>query len=288
MQRRDFVTTLAAAGLGASQLPAQTSAPRKGRLKQGAMRQNFDPKLSFDEMCRIAAEAGVIGIDNTGPQDWPALKKYGLICTMAPTGGVTFEDGLIRKEKHDDLVKSVSAHIDLCASEKIERFISVGGMRKGMQDEQAWENAASLLNRLKPRLEDKGITMCLEIMNNRYTEPRLGRVDQICSHVSWGVELCKRVNSPRFKLLYDIYHVQVMDGNVVANMRDNIQHIAHFHTGGVPGRREIDDSQELNYRFIAQAILDTGFAGVVSHEYSLTPGKDTLTELKRAVSIMDV
>ena len=155
-------------------------------------------------------------------------------------------------------------------------------------NEQGWDNATKFLNEIKKPLEDKNITMCMEVMNTRYTPQELGRVDQICDHLSWGVELCKRVNSPRFKLLFDIYHVQIMDGNVVANIRDNIQYIGHFHTGGVPGRHELDSTQELNYRFIAQAIAETGFSGFIGHEYRLTTGKDSLKELAAAVSLMDV
>src|SRR5262249_54383189 len=214
------------------------------------------------------------GYDLVGNNDWPLLKKYGLICSMANTGGVTFEDGLIRPEKHDDLVKSVSAQIDACATGRVPNMISVGGQRKGMSYEQGMENAAKFLNRIKSRAEDKGVNFCLEVMNTRYTDPALGRVDQICDHLGWGVELMKRVNSPRIKLLCDIYHLQVMDGNVVENIRTNINYIGHFHTGGVPGRHEIDDTQELNYRYIANAIAEAGFTGYIAHEYRLTVGKD--------------
>jgi hydroxypyruvate isomerase len=287
MQRRDFLVTTALAGLAASGLPAQTPAARKGRIKQGVMRVNFDPKLSFEEMCRIASQAGCTGFDLAGNNDWPILKKYGMICSMANTGGVTFENGLIRRQFHDDLVKSMSAQIDACAAAGVPNMITVGGQRRGTSNEEGWENAAALLNRVKARAEDKGVTICLEVMNTRYTEPALGRVDQICDHLGWGVELCKRVSSPRFKMLFDIYHVQIMDGNIVENIRSNFQWIAHFHTGGVPGRREINDTQELNYRFIAKTIADLGFTGFVSHEYRLTPGLDSAKALNEAVAIMD-
>ena len=286
MRRRKFITGLAAAGIAAQTLPAQTPV-RKGRMKQSAMRVNFDPKLSLEDCYRIAAEAGCKGFDMAGNNDWPVLKKYGLICSISGTGGVTFEDGLIRPEKHAALIKSVGAQLDLCAANGVPSLITVGGMRKGMSNEQGWDNASKFLNEIKKQAEDKGVTICLEVMNTRYTPVELGRVDQICDHMSFGVELCKRVNSPRFKLLCDIYHVQIMDGNVVANIRDNIQYIGHFHTGGVPGRHEIDSTQELNYRYIAQSIADLGFTGFIGHEYRLTPGKDSLKELTNAVSIMD-
>jgi hydroxypyruvate isomerase len=288
MRRRDFVTSTAAAALAASTLPAQTPIQRKGRIKQGVMRVNFDPKLSFDDMCRIAAEAGCKGFDLATNNDLPTLKKYGLICSMANTGGVTFENGLIRREFHDALVKSMSEQIDACAAAGMPNMISVGGQRRGMSDAEGWDNAAALLNRVKSRAEDKNVTICLEVMNSKYKDNAIGRFDQICDHVGWGVELCKRVNSPRVKILFDIYHVQIMDGNVAENIKNNIQWIGHFHTGGVPGRHEINDTQELNYRYIAKTIVETGFTGFVSHEYRLTTGLDSAKMLNEAVGIMDV
>ena len=288
MRRRDFLWGTVAAGL-AAQLPAPAQkVARKGRIKQGAMRVNFDPKLSFDQMCKIAADAGIHGFDNIAKEEWPILKKYGLIPTMSPTGGVTFEDGLIRPATHDALVKSMSEQIAANAAAGCPGIITIGGQRRGMSNEEGWENASKLLKRVLPRAEDKGINICIEIMNTRYTPPELGRVDQICNHIGWGVELCKRVNSPRMKMVCDIYHLQIMDGNVVENIRTNFPYIAHFHTGGVPGRHEIDETQELNYRYIAYAIADLGFTGYVTHEYHLTPGKDSAHELNRAIEIIDV
>ena len=286
MRRRDFVTTLAAAGLAA----AQTAAPpkRKGRLKQSVMRANFDPKMSMEDLCRAAAERGVYGVDLAGVQDWPLLKKYGLIPTMGPTGGVSFESGMLHKEQHDALVKSMSATLDQCAEGGCPNMITVGGQRKGMSDEEGIANCVALLNRVKGHAEDKGVTICLEIMNNKFTDPLLGRVDQICNHVAFAAEVAKRVNSPRVKMLFDIYHVQVMDGDVVHHIKDNIQYIAHFHTGGVPGRHELDDTQELNYRFIAKTIADLGFTGYIAHEYRPAPGNDPLKSLDQALAIMDV
>jgi hydroxypyruvate isomerase len=201
---------------------------------------------------------------------------------------VTFEDGLIRKELHDKLVESVRANLDLCAANGCPNMISVGGQRRGMSYEEGADNAVAFLNRVKAHAEDKGVTICLEVMNNKFTDPALGRVDQICNHVAWGVDVCKRVNSPRVKILFDIYHAQIMDGDVCHNIRENIQWIGHFHTGGVPGRHEIDDTQELNYRFIAKTIADLGFTGYVSHEYRPAPGRDPIQSFAQAMDIMDV
>lgn len=290
MRRRDFVTGVAALA-AASQLEAQAPVertPRKGRIKQGVMRVNFDPKMSFEEICQIAARTGCYGVDLAGPNDLPMLRKYGLTCTMAGQGGVTFENGIIRKEFHDALEKSVGAQIDFCSKEGLPNMIMVGGQRRGMSYEEGADAAVAFFNRVKARLEDKNVTICMEMMNSKYKDPAIGRFDQICDHISWAVDVCKRVNSPRIKMLCDIYHLQVMDGNVVANIRENIQWIGHFHTGGVPGRHEIDETQELNYRFIAEEIAKLGYTGYISHEYRLTPGKDAARELDHAVSIMDV
>lgn len=265
-----------------------SSAHHTGRLKQCAMRVNFDPKMPFEDMCREAARLGVYGFDLVPDKDWPTLRKYGLIPTMGGTGGVTFENGLIRKEVHDSLEKSMSAYMDLCAANGCESMITVGGQRRGMSDQEGIENAAAMLNRVKAHAEAKGVTIALEIMNSRYENPALGRHDQICDHVAWGAEVCKRVNSPRVKLLFDIYHVQIMDGNVCENIRNNFQWISHFHTGGVPGRHEIDDTQELNYRFLARTIADLGFTGYIAHEWRPAPGRDGVKDLAQALEIINV
>ena len=294
MKRRDFVSTLGA-GLAAATATAslaEAQAPnavkRKNRIKQGCMRANFPANMPFDDMCRIAAEQGIHGFDLIGANDWPTLKKYGLKPLMGATGGVSFENGIIRKELHDGLEKSVRANIDQCAAGGCPNMSTVGGQRRGMSYEEGADNAVAFFNRIKAHAEDKQVTVCIEIMNSKFMDSTIGRWDQICDHLAWGVGVIKRVNSPRVKILFDIYHVQIMDGDVVHNIRQNIQYISHFHTGGVPDRHEIDETQELNYRFIAQAIVDAGFAGYVSHEYRPAAGHDPVASLKRAIEIMDV
>jgi hydroxypyruvate isomerase len=293
MRRREFLAGVAAAGVAAAagaQTPAHSAPARKGRIKQALMRVNFgrDTKLSFDDMCREAARLGCAGFDLVAPQDWPTLKKYGLICTMAPAMGVTIRDGLIRPELHDAIEKSMHEEIDLCAANAYPNIITVGGERRGIGSEEGKDRAAALLNRVKAHAEDKGVTICIEVVNSKYTDPEFGRADAIFDHLGWGVDLCKRVNSPRVKVLFDIYHVQIMDGDVCANIREHFPWIAHFHTAGVPGRRELDDTQELNYRFVAKTIADLGFTGYVAHEYRPTPGRDPLDSLRRVFDIMDV
>ena len=287
MKRRDFFTTLAAAGAAAAQTP---SAPvkLKGRFKQGVMRTNFPQGMSLEDICKLASSVGVTGFDLAGPNDWPTLRKYGMMPSMGGTGGVTFENGVIRKEFHNDLEKSVGANLDACAAGGCPNMISVGGQRRGMSYEEGADNAVAFFNRVKARAEDKGVTICMEVMNSKFMDAAIGRWDQICDHLAWGVGVCKRVNSPRVKVLFDIYHVQIMDGNLAQNIRDNFQWIGHFHTGGVPDRHEIDETQEINYRFVAKTIADLGYTGFVTHEYRPSAGRNPADSLKRAVEIMDV
>ena len=291
MQRRVFLKTVAAAGVAAAvRAQPATPAARPERIKQALMRFNFgpSPKLTFDDMCREAARLGYRGFDLVGPPDWPTLKKHGLICTMAPAMGVTIRDGLIRPELHAAIEKSMHEEIDLCAANGYPNIITVGGERRGIGYEEGKEHCAALLNRIKAHAEDKAITICMEVVNSKYKDPEYGRADAIFDRLAWGVDICKRVNSPRVKILFDIYHVQIMEGDVCANIREHYPWIAHFHTAGVPGRHEIDDTQELNYRFVAKTIADLGFTGYVAHEYRPTPGRDVLESLRQTIAIMDV
>jgi hydroxypyruvate isomerase len=280
---------MAALGVaGAAAAQTQPPAKHTGRLKQCAMRVNFNPQMPFEEMCREAARLGIHGFDLIAVQDWPILRKYGLIPTMGPTGGVSFENGLIRKELHENLEKSVRATLDDCAAAGCPNMITVGGQRKGMSYEEGADTCVAFFNRVKSHAEEKGVTICLEIMNNKFTQPELGRTDQICNHVAWAVDVIKRVNSPRVKVLFDIYHVQIMDGDICHHIQENIQWIGHFHTGGVPGRHELDDTQEINYRFVGKTIADLGFSGYIAHEYRPAPGRDPIKDLAQAAEIMTV
>jgi hydroxypyruvate isomerase len=169
-----------------------------------------------------------------------------------------------------------------------KNIISVGGQKRGMGYEEAADNAVKFLNSIKSHLEDKQVTLCLEMMNSKYMDARLGRTDQVCDHWAWGVGVMKRVNSPNCKMLFDAYHVGTADGDVINHIKEDFAYIAHFHTGGVPDRRELDETQELNYRLIAQTIADLGFTGFVTHEYQPTPGLDPIASLKKCYSIMNV
>ena len=291
MRRRDFLATVAAAGVaGAARAQPPAVVPRKGRIKQALMRVNFgrETKLSFDDMCREAARLGCAGFDLVGPQDWPTLKKYGLMCTMAPAQGVTIRDGLIRPELHDAIERAMHTEIDLCAANGCPNIITVGGERRGIGYEEGKDPAVALLNRVKAHAEDKGITICIEVVNSKYKDPEFGRADAIFDRLAWGADVCRRVNSPRVKILFDIYHVQIMEGDVCANIREYFPLIAHFHAAGVPGRHELDDTQEINYRFVARTLAELGFAGYIAHEWRPDTGSDPLDSLRRVLVIMDV
>ncbi len=268
------------AGAGAL-AAAPDKVERKGRLKQSVCRSVFrGTDLDLDGMAREAARLGARGFDLLGPQDFPVLKKHGLVPSMVP-GGSRISDGINRKENHAEIEKRMREIIDAAAAAGAPNVIVMSGERKGMSDEEGLDNSALFLNKMKAVAEDKGITLCVELLNSKVNHP-----DYMCDHTSWGAELCKRVNSPRVKLLYDIYHMQIMEGDVIRTIRDNIQYIGHFHTAGNPGRHEFDDTQELNYRGIASAIADLGFDGYVAHEYS--PTKDAVQTLDKMMGICDV
>jgi hydroxypyruvate isomerase len=288
MRRREFVTAAALVGAATAATAQIEAPPRKGRLKQCVTGFPFDPKMPFEDRCREAAQLGCVGFDLIGPKDWPVLKKYGLIPTMAPPGGVTMEDGIIHKETHEKFLASLAAAIDECAAGGCPNIITVGGQRRGMSNAEGADNAVAFLNRIKARAEDKGVNICMEVMNSKLQDPGLGRKDQMCDHLAWGVDVCQRVNSPRVRILYDIYHAQIMDGDICRNIQQNFQWITHFHTGGVPGRHEIDDTQELNYRFIAKTIADLGYTGYIAHEFRPSPGRDPMQSLKQAIEIITV
>jgi hydroxypyruvate isomerase len=237
--------------------------------------------MSLEDSCKIAADCGIVGYDLIGPADWPTLKKYGLIPTMYPPGpGGTIPDSLNRKDLHADLEKKMHATIDESKANGVPNIITFSGNRKGMADAEGAENCVAFLNRVKAHAEDQGINVCMEYLNSK-----VNHKDYMFDHIAWGVDVMKRVNSPRVKILFDIYHAQIMDGDIVHNIRDYFQYIGHFHTGGNPGRHEIDDTNELNYRFVAQAIADLNYTGYVGHEYSPAQGRDPVASLKQAMQI---
>jgi hydroxypyruvate isomerase len=281
MQRRHFVTALAAVGTIRAQ-PA--SVTRKGRLKQCVTAGVFARNTPLDDMAREAARLGCKGFDLIGPGDWPTLKKHGLIPTMYPPGpGGTIPNALNRTANHERLEKSMHEALDVCAANGVPNLITFSGNRAGLSESEGADSCVAVLNRVKAHAEEKGVTICMELLNSK-----VDHKDYMCDHTAWGAGVMKRVNSPRVKLLYDIYHLQIMEGDIARTIRENIQWIGHFHTGGNPGRHEIDETQELNYRFIAKTIADLGFTGYVAHEYSPAPGRDPIASLNQAMEIFEV
>ncbi len=280
LTRRTFFPALAAAGTLTS---GESKAASTGRLKQGVTTGVFrGAQMSLDDMCREAAKLGIYGFDLIKPEDWPTLKKYGITPTMTPPPYAgTIPDGINRKENHDRLEKSTREIIDKAASSGCPNVITLSGNRRGMPDEEGAANCVLFLNKVKHQAEDRQVTICLELLNSK-----VNHKDYMCDHTAWGVSVMKQVDSPRVKLLYDIYHMQIMEGDVIRTISENIHYLGHFHTGGNPGRHEIDQTQELNYHAVAKAIADLGFTGVISHEY--TPVNNPIESLTEAVRICSV
>ncbi|HOX55715.1 MAG TPA: TIM barrel protein [Candidatus Paceibacterota bacterium] len=282
--RRQFLSVLGSVGaiavVGVA-VPSARAATRKGRLKQAVCRGVFKgTQLDLEGQCREAARLGAHGIDLVGPEEFPALKKHGLIPTMV-RGSSGIKAGINDKNNHATIEPKMRDAIKAAAAAGAPNVIVLAGDRKGLTDEEGLDNSVQFLNNIKSLAEEQGVTLCTELLNSKVNHP-----GYMCDHTAWGVELCKRVNSPRVKLLYDIYHMQIMEGDVIRTIQQNIQYIGHFHTAGNPGRHEFDDSQELNYKGICRAIADLGFKGYLAHEY--TPTKKPLETLEQMMSICEV
>jgi hydroxypyruvate isomerase len=278
MTRRTALQTAAGAAALANTAFGKTPGTA-GRLKQSVARWCYS-KISLDDLAKAGAEMGLSGVDLINHDEWPTVRKYGLVPAMTPGAG-TIGDAWNRKESHERLEKEMRENITLAAAAKVPNVITFSGNRRGMADDIGKENCIAGLNRVKKMAEDNGVMICLELLNSK-----IDHHDYMCDHTAWGVDVVKGVGSPNLKLLYDIYHMQIMEGDIIRTIRDNIQHIAHFHTGGVPGRHELDDTQELQWRTVAKAIADLNFQGYFAHEF--VPAKDPLTSLKSAVELCTV
>ena len=253
---------------------------KNGRLKQSVSRWPYR-QIPLPEFCRACADMGLTAIDLLEEPDWPVVRQYGLVCSMGYAGGGSIPDGLNVKANHDAIVRHFEETIPRAAAHRVPNVITFFGNRRGMSDADATAHCVEGLNRVKKIGEDHGVTICVELLNSKVNHP-----DYQGDRTPFGVEVVKAVGSPRVKLLYDIYHMQIMEGDVIRTIRDNREHIAHFHTGGVPGRHELDDSQELNWKAVCKAIVDSGFTGYLAHEF--VPTRDPLTSLREAVALCDV
>jgi len=296
LSRRAALGKLAAGSAAvvmASKLPGSatagdaTPAPAKlkGRINHSVCRWCYG-KVSLDDLCKAGKEMGLVAIDLLSPNEFETVKKYGLVCSMVsnPTvdglGGIT--KAFNRVEHHDKLVQGYEDYIKKTAEAGFQQVICFSGNRAGLDDQKGLENCEIGLKRILPLAEKLKVTICMELLNSKRTHK-----DYQCDHTAWGVELVKHISSERFKLLYDIYHMQIMDGDVCDTIKENHQYFAHYHTGGVPGRAEIDETQELYYPRVMQAILETGFKGYVAQEF-VPRRSDVIASLKQGVTICDV
>ncbi len=298
MERREFIGISAAAGSAllsgcAASASGSASSGGVGTLAQlagsgvtaadGALRQSVTrwpfPDLSVPELARAARDLGLGSVELLDPPDWPAVRELGLTCAMANApgeGGIP--RGFNRIEHHEWLLPVYEERLQEAAAAGVPSVICFSGNRAGQSDEEGLRNCAAGLRALMPTAERLGVNVVMELLNSKVDHP-----DYQCDRTPWGVALVDRVGSQRFRLLYDIYHMQIMEGDVIRTIRENHQYIAHYHTAGVPGRHELDDGQELNYPAIMRAIRDTGFAGFVGQEF--IPTGDPLASLAEAVRI---
>ncbi|HET8546669.1 MAG TPA: TIM barrel protein [Bryobacteraceae bacterium] len=279
MTRRTFIPST---GLGAAAVLAgqEKTIQRKGRLKQSVCRWCYQ-KIPIEDLAREAARLGLVAMDLVPQSEWEPVRKNGLRLTVVP-GPTTIPDGLNRKENHDQIETKMKTMIADAKTAGAHSIIVFSGNRRGMSDEEGLDNTVLGLNRLTKMAEDTGVLIVMELLNSK-----VNHKDYMCDHTPWGVEAIKRVNSPMVRLLYDIYHMQIMEGDVIRTIRDNHQYIAHYHTGGVPGRNEIDQSQELYYPAIAEAIVETGYKGYFAHEY-IPKRLEPIKSLAQGVDLCDV
>jgi len=256
----------------------------KGNISHSVCRWCYD-KIPLEELCKAAKGIGIKSIELVDPDEWPILKKYGLTSALPWGAGLGIEKGFNNPQYHDTLVKSYEEILPKVAAAGYNTLICFSGNRNGITDEQGLENCTIGFKRILSAAEKHKVTLVMELLNSK-----VDHKDYQCDHTAWGVELCKRLGSERFKLLYDIYHMQIMEGDIIRTIRDNIKYIAHFHTGGNPGRNEIDETQEIYYPAVMRAIVKTGYKGFVAQEFIPKPPDNAgkLASLKKAVLLCDV
>ena len=274
-------TAIAGLAAGVSHTSAQQPAsPRRARFKQSVCRWCY-AKIPLRDFCRAVADMGLTAVDLLTPDEWPVAREFGLICSMGSGLGGPIEHGINDPANHEKIVSSLRDGIPRAAKAAVPNVITFFGNRRGLTDAQGIANCVTALNGVKRVAEDHGVTVCVELLNSK-----VNHKDYHGDRTPFGVEVMVAVNSPRVKLLYDIYHMQIMEGDVIRTIRDHQQWIGHYHTAGVPGRHEIDDDQELFYPAIARAIAETGFGGYFAHEF--VPLRDPLASLGSAVELCRV
>lgn len=279
-RRREWMGAAALGAAAATRVGAaeDTVMTRKGNIRHSVSRWCYK-KIPMDEFCAFCRRIGIESVELLGPSEFPALKRHGLICAMVNSHSLT--KGLNHVEHHAECLAKIRAAIEATAAEGWPNVICFSGNREGISDEEGIENCTKALRQVAGFAEEKGVTICMELLNSKRNHP-----DYQCDRTAWGVEVCRRVGSERVKLLYDIYHMQIMEGDVIATIRENLPFIGHVHTGGVPGRNEIDDGQELNYPAIMRALVAGRYKGFVGQEF--IPKRDPLASLRQAIDLCDV
>ena len=273
------VSAVSVAGvMGSAVSSASATSPR---LKQSACRWCYKD-IEIGDLCAFGAKIGLQGIDLLQPDEYDIPRRYGLRCSMGyVANGPTITDGLNRPENHAAFEQAYRAGIPLAAKSGVANVITFSGNRKGMSDAEGIKNTVAGLNRIKGIAEDNGVTVCLELLNSK-----IDHLDYMADHTEWGARVMEEVNSPHVKLLFDIYHMQIMEGDLIRTIRNNIKWIGHFHTGGVPDRHELNDAQEVHWVGVAKAIADLNFTGFFAHEF--VPVGAPLSALEQAVRLCSV
>ncbi len=289
--RRKMIKNLILSGPVIASIPSATAADQlsgktkklkyKGRINHSVCRWCFNG-LSVEELCIAVKKIGFSAIDLVGPKDWPVLQKHGVYSSMCNGAEISLTEGFNDPQYHEKLIQNYTHHINIAADAGYKDIICFSGSRRGMDDETGLKNCTDGLKKIMSLAEKKGITIHMELLNSK-----IDHKDYMCDKSPWGIELCKRVGSENFKLLYDIYHMQIDEGDVIRTIKDHHQYFGHYHTAGVPGRHELDTTQELYYPAIMQAVADTGFKGYVAQEF-IPKEKDILASLKEAIKICDV
>jgi hydroxypyruvate isomerase len=261
--------------------PDNQSVKLKGNITHSVCRWTYS-HLTLDELCVVAKDIGLKAIDLIGPKEWDVLKKHGLDSSMCNGAEITLTEGFNDPQYHDKLVKNYTEHIELVSKAGYKNLICFSGNRKGMDDETGLKNCVAGLKKIMGLAEKKGVVIQMELFNSK-----VNHKDYMADKSAWGVELCKRLGSENFKLLYDIYHMQINEGDIIHTISENHQYFGHYHTAGVPGRHELDDNQELNYPAIMAAIVETGYKGYVAHEF-IPVAQDKIGSLRQAVNVCDV
>ena len=276
---------LAAAGaLGTLAARADEPVVKNGRVKQSIVQWCFDKHWNIEQMCRQAKRLGCHSVELVNPKDWPTLRKHGLICAIAGSHG--FEKGMNNPKYQDMCIDKMRAAIDACAEAGYPSVITFTGFREDVPDDVGLKNCVAGYKKVVGHAEKRKVTLCLEMLNSRVNETMKGHPGYQGDHTDYCMEIVKGVGSPRLQLLFDIYHVQIMDGDVIRRLRQYAEHIGHVHTAGNPGRGELDDKQEINYRPIMQALADLKYQGYVGQEF--IPTRDPAKGLREAVTLCDV